>query len=126
MRDTLQTYADFSIRRACAFSALAVTTVMMALSYDVALALNVGAQLLAVLVLGLLVAAWRAPRRDLRHSEVYVLLKEAGLPRGRLASAEMKHEIAAVLRHRLIWHAERVGAVTIALGTASLALRLFA
>jgi hypothetical protein len=124
MRAAVETYADVSIRRACGFAGLAVTTVMMGLSYDMALSFRIGAEMLALLVLGLVFAALRAPRRNLRHSEVYALLRDAGLPRSQLASREMQDEIALVLRDRLYWHAERIGAVALGLWGASALLAL--
>lgn len=115
MRDTLESFADISIRRACAFVGLGVAVVMLALSFDMVLALRIGAEIIAFLVLGLALTAWRAPRRNLRHSEVYALLRAAGLPRATLAAAETQALLAEVLRERLLWHAERVGCVACAM-----------
>ena len=115
MRSLLQTYADLSIRRACGFVGLAIITVMIALSFEMSLSFRVGAEMSAFLCIGLALAGWRAPYRILRHSEVYALLKDAGLPRGRLATAEMQEEMGQVLRERLYWHAEWVGAGALAL-----------
>jgi hypothetical protein len=122
----MEAYADLSIRRACGFAGLAIVTVMMGLSYDMPLSFRIGAQMLALVVLGLVLAALRAPHRNLRHSEVYALLRDAGLPRGRLASREVQAEIAAVLRARLLWHAERVAAAALGLWGASLLFWLIA
>ncbi|WP_156910012.1 hypothetical protein [Rubritepida flocculans] len=120
MDETLRTFADVSIRRACAFTGLAVMTVMLALSYDLTLSFRIGAQMIAFLVFGLVLAGWRAPHRNLRHSEVYAMLRSAGVPRGRLARAEMQARLGAILRDRLFWHAERVA--LLALGLWALAL----
>jgi hypothetical protein len=120
MQDMLLNFADISIRRACAFTGLAVMCVMMALSYDLNLSFRIGAQMLAFLVFGLALAGWRAPYRNLRHSEVYAMLRAAGLPRHRLAHAETQAQLGIVLRERLYWHAERVGLA--ALGLWGLAL----
>lgn len=122
----VETCADLSIRRACGFAGLAVATVMMGLSYDMPLALRIGAQLLALLTLGLVIAALRAPHRNLRHSEVYALLKHAGLPRGRLAAPDTQRQIASVLRARLYWHAERVAAAALGLWAVAALLTLLA
>ena len=115
-----------SIRRACAFAGLAVVAVMMGLSHDLALSFNIGAQMLALLTFGLVIAAMRVPYRDLRHSEVYALLKAAGLPRAQLAARETQGAIAKVLRARLFWHAERVGVAALGLWGASALLALLA
>jgi len=113
--ERLDGFADISIRRACAFVGLGMVTVMISLSFDPMLAFRTGAYIAAMLSLGLVFAAWRAPRRDISHSEVYALLRSAGLPRKQLSQAVTRTRIAAVLRARLFWHAERVGAVALAL-----------
>lgn len=117
MRETLEAFADVSIRRACAFVGLAVGVVMLALSFDMVLALRIGAEIVALLVLGLALTAWRTPHRDLRHSEVYALLRAAGLPRAQLSAAPTRALLAEVLRARLLWHAERVACVACGLWT---------
>ncbi len=111
----LENYADLSIRRAIGFTGLAIGTVMLGLSFDVVLAFRTGGEMCALLLIGLVLAGWRAPRRDIRHTEVYALLRDAGLPRARLAQQETQAELGAVLRSRLLWHAERVGLVALAL-----------
>jgi hypothetical protein len=125
MDPQLQVFADLSIRRACAFTGLATMTVMIALSYDASLALRTGAEFLAMLVMGLTLSGYRAPRRNLRHSEIYVMLREAGVHRQRLASAEMQVRMADILRERAFWHAERVGYIALALWFAALLSWLF-
>jgi hypothetical protein len=114
MRSLLQQYADLSIRRAFAFVGLAIVTVMLALSFQLSLSFRVAGEMTAFLCIGLALAGWRAPHRNLRHSEVYALLKDAGLPRGRLATAEMQAEMGQVLRERLYWHADWAAVVAIA------------
>lgn len=113
--ERLDGFADLSIRRACAFVGLAMVTVMVALSFDPMLAFRTGAEIAAMLALGLVFAGWRAPHRDIRHSEVYALLRSTGLPREMLSEEATRARIAAVLRARLFWHAERVGAAALAL-----------
>ena len=120
MQDMLLNFTDISIRRACGFTGLAVMCVMMALSYDLTLSFRTGAQMLALLVFGLVLAGWRAPYRNLRHSEVYAMLRAAGLPRQQLARAEMQALLGSVLRERMYWHADRVAVA--ALGLWGLAL----
>ncbi|MBX9700149.1 MAG: hypothetical protein K2X74_11980 [Acetobacteraceae bacterium] len=108
--ETLTALADHSIRRACGFAGLGIATTMLAFSFDLPLAFRTAGAMTAVLCLGLLWAAWRAPRRDLRRSELWALLPGTTaefartLPRG-----EAQRLLAGVLRRRLIWHAERVG-----------------
>lgn len=120
MNEMLQTFADVSIRRACAFTGLAVMCVMLALSYDLTLSFRIGAEMLAFLVFGLALAGWRAPYRNLRHSEVYAMLRASGMPSGRLKQEQTQAKLAGVLRERLYWHADRVAVM--ALGLWGLAL----
>ena len=103
----LQPLVDLSIRRACAFAALAIGLVVSALLFDPLLALRVGGAGSALVVVALLVAAWRAPRKDIRDSEVYGLLRSAQPPPPHLSEPGTKAHIAAVLRARLLWHADR-------------------
>jgi hypothetical protein len=64
-------------------------------------------------------AAWQAPRRDMRHSEVWAILDDwrPDVLRGR-PKQEVQEELRAVLRRRLLWHAERLALVALALWTA--------
>ena len=113
--DRLDAFTDLSIRRACAFFALAAVTVMLSLSFDLMLAFRTGAEMSALLAIGLAISAWRASRRDIRHTEVYAMLRSSGLPRDRLAQPDTRARIARVLRERLAWHAERAAATAVAL-----------
>ncbi len=122
--DTIRTLADLSIRRGCAFAALAIVLTMMSLSFDPALAFRAGGAMAALLCLGLALAGWWAPQRDMRRTELWMLLRGAagdpfrGAPRG-----EVQALLAAVLRERLLWHAERVGLAALALGFLALLVR---
>lgn len=118
--ERLDSFADISIRRACAFVGLGAVTIMVALSFDPALAFRTGADIAALLALGLALSAWRTPRRNLRHTEVYAMLRGAGVPRSHLMAPPAQARIAAVLRTRLAWHAERVGVAALALWTLAL------
>lgn len=116
---TLIVLADLSIRRACGFMALAIATVMVALSFDLVASLRFGADLTAILWLGLLVAAWRAPRRNMRHSELWSLAADHAafvrhMPRDRAQAL-----LSGVLRARLLWHAERVAVAAVGLYAAA-------
>ncbi len=113
--DQLEALADISIRRACAFVGLGAVTVMLSLSFDLPLAFRTGAQISALLALGLAVCAWRLPHRNIRHTELYAMLRNAGAAQADLAAPPTRLRIAAVLQARLIWHAERVAVVALAL-----------
>lgn len=123
--ETMQTLADHSIRRALSFAGLGVVTLMLALSYDLPLALRTGGNILALVCLGLLWAAWRTPRRNLRRSELWsLLLEHASALVQTLPAAEAQRLMARTLRQRLVWHAEQVGAVALALWVLALLLSL--
>jgi len=113
--ERLEAFTDISIRRACGFAGLAAATVMISLSFDPVLAFRTGADIAALLAAGLAFAAWRAPRRNIRHTEVYAMLMAAGVPRNWLSAEVNRAEIARVLRARLAWHAERVGVLALLL-----------
>jgi len=113
--DRLDAFADLCIRRACAFFALAAMTVMLSLSFDLMLAFRTGAEMAALLAISLAISAWRASRRDIRHTEVYAMLRSSGLPRDRLTQPDTRARIARVLRERLAWHAERAAVIAIVL-----------
>lgn len=113
--ERLDAYADMSIRRACAFVGLGAAVVMMSLSFAPALAFRTGAEIAAILALGLAISGWRVPRRNIRHTEVYAMLRSAGAPAAQLAQATTRARIAQVLRARLFWHAERVAVAALVL-----------
>jgi hypothetical protein len=114
--DLIEAAADFCIRRALAFAALAIMTVMLALSFDMALSFRSGGDLVALCALALLVAAWRAADQDPRDSETWWILTDwqPDLARS-LSRKEAQKLLARALRRRLLWHAERVGLVAVTL-----------
>jgi hypothetical protein len=116
--DLLEIVTDRCIRRALGFAGLAIGTVMLALSFDAALALRSGADLAAATAVAMLLAAWYAPRRDMRFSEVWTALSDLQpeIVR-RLGKGEMQRLLREVFRRRLLWHAERVGVLAVALWT---------
>ena len=112
--DTLTALADHAIRRACGFAGLGIGTTMLALSFDLALALRTAGAMFAVLCLGLLASAWHAPRRNVRHSELWHLLPGTAAEFARtLSRGEAQRLITGIQRQRLIWHAERIGILAI-------------
>ena len=114
--DPMEIMTDRSIRRALGFAGLAVGMVMLSLSFDLTLSLRTGADLTAVVAVVLLLAAWHAPRRDLRGSEVWVALTElAPSPLRGEARTEFQRRLGETMRRRLLWHAERVGLLAVGL-----------
>ncbi|WP_137180220.1 hypothetical protein [Roseomonas sp. AR75] len=119
--DPLEFVTDRSIRRALGFAGLGIGMVMLALSFDLPLALRSGADLVAIVAVALLVIAWRTPHRDIRRSESWMMLNDLlpeaipGVPR-----AEVQRRLKETLRRRLLWHAERVGMLAVALWSLTL------
>jgi hypothetical protein len=113
--DPVEVVIDHCIRRGLAFAGLGVGLVMLSLSFDLPLALRSGAGLVAAVAGAMLVGAWRAPRRDMRHSEAWALLDDwkPELLRGRRPDVEDR--LRRTLRRRLMWHAERVGLLALGL-----------
>lgn len=114
--DAIEAAADHCIRRALGFAGLAIGTVMLALSYDVALALRSGGDLVAICAVVLVFAAWKAGDTDLRDSETWVILSgwRPDFVRS-LPKPDAQRMLAAALRRRLIWHAERIGVLALVL-----------
>ncbi len=113
--ETLRDLADQSIHRACGFAGLAAGTVLLALSFDLPLALRACGAILGLFALGLALAGWRAPRKDVRRTELWSLLAgTAGEGFRRLPRPQAQAVLSGVLRERLLWHADRVAAVALA------------
>lgn len=121
--DPLEVVSDRCIRRALGFVALAVGMVMLALSFDLSLALRSGASLVAMAAVGLLIAAWRVPRSDIRRSEAWLTLNDAvpEFVRSR-PKQEVQQRLRETMRRRLVWHAERIGVLAVALWALALLL----
>lgn len=113
--DVIDAVVDHCIRRGLGFVGLAVGIVMLSLSFEVALALRVGADMLALTAGVLLWGAWRAPRRDHRRCEAWSELT-AFSPEfaRRLPRSEAQRLMVDALRRRMLWHAERIGVVALA------------
>ena len=114
--DPLEIVTDRCIRRGLGFAGLAVGMVMLSLSFDLALALRCGADMVALAAVAMLLGAWHAPRRDMRHSEIWATLSEwqPQLVRGRPKQV-VQEEMRRAMRRRLLWHAEQVGLLALAL-----------
>lgn len=117
---------DHCIRRGLAFVGLAIGITMLALSFDAALALRVGADMMALTAAVLLWGAWRAPRRDHRRSEAWTELTALSPDlASRLRRGDAQRLLADSARRRLVWHAERIAVGAVAFWGVS-ALILFA
>jgi hypothetical protein len=107
---------DLSIRRACGFVSLAIATVMLALSFDLPLALRSGAAMTGVLCCALLVLAWRSSRRDVRRTEFWSIFAERN-PEivAQADAARLQAAARRIWQERLVWHAERIGLAALVL-----------
>lgn len=118
--DRLIAVADQTIRRACGFAALAGGAVMLALSFDLVLALRVGAVMTTAVCIALFVQSVRAPQQDVRRTELYsVVGRTLALPRDRT-----QRLLGEVLAERYLWHADRAAMAAIALWSGALMLWL--
>lgn len=126
MDDAIRDLADHPIRRAVGFALMAVLLVLVALSFDLVLACRTSAVLLAGLWVALWVAAQRAPSRDVRHTEFFLLLRDSGSESAvRLLSLPPERRqdmLGGLLRERLLWHADRVALAALAVGAAGFLL----
>lgn len=110
--------ADQTIRRACGFAAFGVSATMLALCFDLVLALRVGAVLTSAICLSLFIQACRAPFADVRRTELYsVVGRSLALPRDRT-----QRLLGEVLAERYLWHADRAAVAAIALWFGALML----
>jgi hypothetical protein len=112
----MQRCADTSIRRACAFTALGIAMVMLALSYDLLLALRSGAVLTTLTLVVVWLLAWCAPRRDVRSTEAWMLfVAERPYLTAGPDAAQLRMLAARMLRDRLVWHADRIAVAALVL-----------
>jgi hypothetical protein len=124
--DLLRALADQSIRRASGFVELGVGMTMVALSFDPTLSLRVGGDMTALFCLALIGAAWHAPRRDVRRTELWALLAAADKRfTHELPLRRAQELLASVLRERMLRQADFVGLTALALWLAPLAGALF-
>jgi hypothetical protein len=123
--DTIRELADHGIRRALAFAALAVALTVLALAFDPVMALRTGAVLTAAIWAFLWFAALRAPHRDIRRTELWILLSGAqGDAVRRLLRGNPQDLLGTLLRDRLLWHADRVAVAALGFWTAALLVAL--
>lgn len=105
------TVADQTIRRACGFAAFAVGATMLALSFDLVLALRVGAVMTTAICVTLFIQSCRAPEADVRRTELYsVVGRTLMLPKDRT-----QRLLGEVLAERYLWHADAAAVAAIAL-----------
>ena len=123
--DTIRDLADHGIRRALGFAGLAVALTVFALAFDPVLALRTGAVLTAAVWAFLWLAALRAPHRDVRRTELWMMLSGAQADAvRRLLRGNAQDLLGTLLRDRLLWHADRVAVVALCFWTTALLVAL--
>ena len=111
--DPVVAMTDRRIRRALGLVGLPIGLVMLSLSWDVSLALRWGANLAALVSVGLLLIAWNASARG----------GDAGWPPlqgpmpelARRLTHDGRRRLRETMQRRLVWHAERLGLVALGL-----------
>lgn len=78
--ERLSTLAMISVGRGCGFAALAITLLVLGLSFDPVMAAKTGAMLTTGLAVILLARAHQAPQRDYRKTELWIMLGKDGRP----------------------------------------------
>jgi len=111
MADRIETCAWISVARGCGFGALAIVTTMVGLSGYPAAALKFGGQSSLLMSFIMIVMAVRAPRKNYKRTEVWLLLDEASRPPPSIA----QRVIASARRDVLIWFARLHAGVALAL-----------
>jgi len=113
--DVLEAVTDRCIRRGLGLVGLAIGAVMLLLSSDAVLALRAGGNLAAVTAVALFLAAWQTARRDPRGDGLWSLVGglHPKMLRGR-SRTDLQRLLNETFERRLVWHAQRVGAVAVA------------
>jgi hypothetical protein len=118
--ERIRYYADISIKRGCGFGLLAIATAVVGMGHDMKLALKAAAIMVTLMGVILLIKAARAPRRNYRNTEVWLLMgKKHDLPEERAQAA-----FAAVLREVYLKHADIAAGAALVLWIAGLLLWL--
>lgn len=87
MLDRIETLATRSVGRGCAFAMLAIGTMMVGLSYEPALAFEMGGVFSLLVSLVLLAFAAHAPRKRYDETELWLMLKPAERPPQQIAQS---------------------------------------
>lgn len=118
--ERIRYFADQSIRRACGFGFLAISTGMVALYWDMAVSFKLGATGVTFMVAILLWKAYDAGSRRYKHTEVYLMMdKRHDLPEERAQQV-----FASILRERYLWHATVTSVAAVAMWAMTFVLQL--
>ena len=119
MTNPIENAAYVSVGRACGFAGLAIFCVVIGLSFDARLAALVGSKLSIALSLVLLVLAWRAPARNYKRTETWLILKPGDRPQANVA----QRLIGKTLRNVYLWFAQQIAVVTIVFSVSAVVLQ---
>jgi hypothetical protein len=117
---SIEEQAEVCIARGCGFAALAILTLIVGLSWDMTLACEVGGVLVLAACAVLMFKAYRALYRPVRRTELWMSLESGVRPSAAIA----QQVIGAVLRGCYLRFALHAAALSVALLTLSLGLRL--
>ncbi|MEM7636703.1 MAG: hypothetical protein AAF299_19210 [Pseudomonadota bacterium] len=119
MTNPIENAAYVSVGRACGFAGLGIFCIVIGLSFDAGLAALVGSKLSIALSLILLVFAWRAPTRNYKRTETWLILKPGDRPQADVA----QRLIGGALRTVYLWFAQQIAVVTIVFSLSAVVLQ---
>lgn len=108
-----------SVGRACGFAGLGIFCIVIGLSFDAGLAALVGSRLSIALSLVRLVLAWRAPARNYKKTETWLILQPGDRPQANVA----QRLIGRTLRTVYLWLAQQIAVVTIVSSVSAVVLQ---
>ncbi|MEO9876726.1 MAG: hypothetical protein ABJM26_21865 [Anderseniella sp.] len=118
MINPIENAAYVSVGRACGFAGLGIFCIVIGLSFDAGLAAQVGGKLSITLSLILLVLAWRAPTRNYKRTETWLILQPGDRPRAEVA----QRLVGETLRGVYLWFAQQIAVVTIVFSISAVVL----
>jgi len=119
MTNPIENAAYVSVGRACGFAGLGIFCIVIGLSFDAGLAALVGSRLSIALSLVLLVLAWRAPTRNYKKTETWLILQPGDRPQANVA----QRLIGRTLRTVYLWLAQQIAVVTIVSSVSAVVLQ---
>jgi hypothetical protein len=119
--DKLEKIAAVSVARGCGFAALAIGTLMVGLSADMANALKAGGILTLLVVAVLLLKAMNADNQPYKRTELWIMLE----PNDRPPQAMAQGLVSATLRRAYLRFARQYAFIASAMLFASFAMKLF-
>lgn len=120
MTNPIENAAYVSVGRACGFAGLAIFCLVIGLSFDARLAALVGSMLSIMLCLVLLAFARRAPYRDYKSTEIWLILQPGDRPQADVA----QRLIGGTLRNVYLWFAQQTAVITIVFSVSAVVLQV--